>query len=186
MAWNENALAGVRRFLYRFDRFINDNLAKRADSSNAARRVTHRVNKGVTEDIPQYKFNTALAKMMEGLNAIGAEPVDIKELHTWVTLIAPFAPFLAEETWHKLGLESSVHDANWPVYDPALAEESLVEIPVQVNGKLRGVIQAARDAGEDEVRRQAEGLEGVQKYLSLGEVRKVVYVPGRTLSYVVR
>jgi leucyl-tRNA synthetase len=186
MAWNENALAGVRRFLDRFERFINDNCGKLVDSSNAVCRVTHRVIKGVTEDIPQFKFNTALAKMMEGLNAIGAQPVGVEELRAWVSLIAPFAPFLAEECWQKAGFEGSVHDSLWPAYDPALAEEALVDIPVQVNGKLRGVIRAAKESSEDEVRVLAEGLETVQKYLAQGEVRKVVYVPGRTLSYVVR
>jgi len=186
MAWNENALAGVRRFLERFERFIADNRAKQADSSDAARRVTHRTIKGVSEDIPQFKFNTALAKMMEGLNTVGADPVGVEELRAWVTLLAPFAPFMAEKMWQKLGLEGSVHDARWPAYDSALAEEALVEIPVQVNGKLRGVIQAAKDASEEEVRALAEALEPVQNYLAQGQVQKVVFVPGRMLSYVVR
>jgi leucyl-tRNA synthetase len=185
MAWNENALAGVRRFLDRFGRFI-ENANPQAQSSQAVILETNRAIKGVTEDIPQFKFNTALAKMMEGLNSLVAQPVGLEELRAWVYLIAPFAPFLAEEWWQKLGLKGSVHTSGWPVFDPALAEDALLEIPVQVNGKLRGLIQLSRDAGEEEARQQAESLDTVQKYLSQGTIRKVIYVPGRTLNYVVR
>jgi leucyl-tRNA synthetase len=186
MAWNENALAGVRRFLDRFRRFIEENAGREGESDLTVKMETQRVIKAVTEDVAQFKFNTALAKMMEGVNTLQNQPVGSAELKSWVILLAPFAPFLVEECWQKLGQEGSVHEALWPDFDPALVEEAQVDIPVQVNGKLRGVIQAARDASEDEVRQQAEALEGVQKYLTQGEVRKVVYIPGRTLSYVVR
>jgi leucyl-tRNA synthetase len=188
MAWNERSLAGVRRFLERFERFINENAGKHAESSQTARVETNRAIKGVTEDIPQFKFNTALAKMMEGLNTLiaQAEAVSNHELRVWVQLLAPIAPFLADKCWQKIGQEGSVHSSRWPEFDPSVMEEEMLEIPVQVNGRLRGVVRVNRDDTEEQVRMQAEALDTVQKHLSQGNIQKVVYVPGRTLSYVVR
>jgi leucyl-tRNA synthetase len=149
---------------------------------------TNRAIKGVTEDIPQFKFNTALAKMMEGLNTLiaGSEPAADEELRTWVLLLAPFAPFLSEELWQKIGQAGSVHASGWPEADASLEVEQKLEIPVQVNGKLRGVISVGRDESEAQVREQAEALDTVQKYLADGEIKKVIYIPGRTLNYVVK
>jgi leucyl-tRNA synthetase len=188
MAWNERALAGVRRFLERFERFITENAGKHSTASYIARVETNRVIKGVTEDIPQFKFNTALAKMMEGLNTLiaTAEPVRTNELRTWLQLLAPIAPFLAETLWQKIGQAGSVHTSGWPEFDQTLVEEEKLEIPVQVNGRLRGVIRVNRDDTEEQVRMQAEALDTVQKYLRERTLQKVIYIPGRTLNFVVR
>jgi leucyl-tRNA synthetase len=188
MPWNERTLAGVRRFLTRLERYIQENAGQHSASSHTARVETNRVIKGVAEDIPQFKFNTALAKMMEGLNTLiaGSEPAADEELRAWVLLLAPFAPFLSEELWQKIGQPGSVHASGWPEADASLEVEQKLEIPVQVNGKLRGVISVGRDESEAQVREQAEALDTVQKYLADGEIKKVIYIPGRTLNYVVK
>lgn len=188
MAWNERALMGVKRFLDRFERFVDENASTGQASSAKARAVVNRLVKQVDEDIEAFKFNTGLAKMMEALNDLEAQrqPVNPAELRIFCQCLAPYAPFLAESCWKKLGGKGSVHNTRWPVYDPALELEEGVEMAVQVNGKLRGTIQVERDAPDDVVRSRAEALESVARFLSQGEVVKVIIVRNRTINFVVR
>lgn len=188
MAWNERALMGVKRFLDRFERFVDDNARAGQSSSAKARAVVNRLGKQVDEDIAAFKFNTGLAKMMEALNDLDAlrQPVNPAELRVFCQCLAPYAPFLAESCWQKLGGKGSVHRTRWPAYDPALELEEGVEMAVQVNGKLRGTIQVERDAPEEAIRSQAEAVESVARFLSQGEVIKVIVVPNRTINFVVR
>jgi leucyl-tRNA synthetase len=103
-----------------------------------------------------------------------------------VQAIAPLAPFFAEEAWTKLGGIGSVHASDWPVVDPALIKEDTVEIPVQVNGKLRGTITVARDANQETVESVARETESVAKHLNEGEIRKVIFIPAKTINFVVK
>ncbi len=185
MAWNERALLGVKRFLDRFERFINDNAGRHKQSSRAAKVEINRLVHDVANDIAVFKYNTAIAKMMETLNTVagGDEAVSNEDMAKWVQSLAPFAPFLTEKCWQTLGQKGSVHKSLWPEYDPSLEREEQAEIPVQVNGKLRGVLLVAQ--GESEELVQARAREIAEKYFS-GEVRKVIYVPGRTVNFVVK
>ena len=100
--------------------------------------------------------------------------------------MSPFAPHLAEELWQTLlGKTGSVALAPWPTYDEALCIDDVVELPVQVNGKIRGKVTVGREAAEDIVRDAALGDENVQKFIAGKAVRKVVYVPGRILNFIV-
>jgi leucyl-tRNA synthetase len=186
MAWNERALLGVKRFLDRFERFVDANLASRQTGSQA-RQVINRLGRLVSRDLQAFKFNTALAKMMEALNALEAAntPVSPSGLRPFVQVLAPFAPFLAESCWKRLGGEGSVHHSSWPAYDPALDVEEGVEMAVQINGKLRGTIQVEKDAGEADVLAAAEALESVARHLEGKQVVRVIHVPNRTLNFVV-
>jgi leucyl-tRNA synthetase len=187
MAWNERALLGVKRFLDRFERFVEANLESRQTGSQA-RMVINRLGWLVSRDLQAFKFNTALAKMMEALNALEAldAPLDPAGLRPFVQVLAPFAPFLAESCWKKLGGEGSVHYSSWPAYDPALDVEEGVEMAVQVNGKLRGTIQVEKDASEAVVRAAAEAEESVARHLEGKQVVKVIYIPNRTVNFVVK
>lgn len=187
MAWNERALMGVKRFLDRFERFIAGSAANGGESTHQARRETNTAVQAVAEDIAAFKFNTAVAKLMEGLNAVTApgERVSARDAAVWVQLLAPFAPFIADECWRMLGRKGSVHTTAWPEYDPSLAAEEEIEISVQVNGKLRGTLRIDRQESAESVKQQAAELESVQRFLQQGEVRKVIYVPGRTVNFVV-
>ena len=100
-------------------------------------------------------------------------------------LVAPFAPHIAEELWERIGETRSVFESTWPAYDPALATEDLVTLAVQVNGKLRGEVQVAVEAGEAEVRALAEKEERVKAHLAGKTIRKVIFVPKRLLNFVV-
>ena len=188
MAWNERALMGVKRFLDRFARFVEANAATRTPSNHQVRAVINHLGHKVSQDIRAFKFNTALAKMMEALNSLEAldVPVNPAELRAFVQVLAPFAPFLAEACWEKLKGGGNVHRTSWPAYDPALEVEQGVEMAVQVHGKLRGTIPVEKDAPEAVVRASAEAVESVARHLEGKQVVKVILVPNRTLNFVVK
>jgi leucyl-tRNA synthetase len=188
MAWNERALHGMRRFVDRFERWVMDNAGNRGGSSPLVKRVTNRLGKNVGDDIAAFKFNTALAKIMEALNTVSnaGEQIAPAHLEAWLRILAPFAPFLAERGWQKLGKAGSVHDTAWPAYDPKLDSEQKVEVPVMVNGKLRATVWIDLDEEEAAVQEKARSLEGVAKYLDAGKVEKIVYVPGKAINFVIR
>jgi leucyl-tRNA synthetase len=142
----------------------------------------------VTAQLPELGYNTAIAAMMECLNVIrsGGRDAVRAEVEPLVVMIAPFAPHLAEELWEQLGHEGSVFDgANWPEFDPAKAVEDTVEIAVQVNGKLRATITAAKDAQEADVVGAARAEENVIRHIEGKEERRVIHVPGRLVNFVV-
>jgi leucyl-tRNA synthetase len=101
-----------------------------------------------------------------------------------VQLVSPFAPHIAEELWERLGHTGSVFDAGWPTYDPELVKEDTIELAVQVNGKLRGRLNVARDVSKDDALKLALAEASISKFVT-GEAKKVVFVPGRLLNIVV-
>ncbi|BDG08284.1 leucine--tRNA ligase [Anaeromyxobacter paludicola] len=206
--WSDEQVEGLFRFLSRVWRIFvaregcfGASEAALADASGEAlelRRRTHRTIKRVTEGFEgDLKFNTGIAALMELVNALYAfEPgseadrAAVREaLAAAAALLAPFAPHVAEELWHAvLGPVAEgklLAEAPWPGFDPALCAADVVTIAVQVNGKLRGEVQAPVGAAEAEVRALAEGLEKVQAHLAGKTVRKVVFVPRRLVNFVV-
>jgi leucyl-tRNA synthetase len=147
----------------------------------------HQTKKKVTHDIEALSYNTAIAALMELLNAMResncSERNIVKDL---VVMIAPFAPHFAEECWEQLGRKTSVFDAEWPTWDEALTITPDVEIPVQINGKTRSKVRVSRAATEEVVLARALADPVVAKFVTGKEIAKVVYVPGRLLSLVVR
>jgi leucyl-tRNA synthetase len=195
MAWNERALLGVKRFLDRFNRFVQDHAAQREESGPRVQAAVNRLGKEVAEDTAAFKYNTAIAHMMETLNALNDltdpskeqwESVSGAELQIFSQILAPYAPFTAESCWQMAGGESSVHGTRWPVYDPSLEREELVTIAIQVNGKLRGTVNVPHQATEAEIRRLAESQPGVEKFTTGKDILKVIYVPMRTMNFVVK
>jgi leucyl-tRNA synthetase len=141
----------------------------------------------VTEDITNLQYNTAIAAMMEYMNAVRANgrTANREEVEPLVPLVAPFAPHLAEELWEKLGHEGSIFEgANWPAYDPAKTMADTVEFIVQVNGKLRGRLPLPRGIGEEAAKAAALADENVRKFVDNRQVR-VIFVPDRLVNLVV-
>ncbi len=160
-----------------------------ATADLALRRATHQTVAAITDDIEGFRFNKAIARIYEFLNALKkAESADpwsrIEALSALIRLIAPFTPHLAEECWETLGGAGLVCDASWPEADAALLERDAVLLPVQVNGKRRGEISVAADADPKAIEVAALADESVQRHLEGLTVRKVVVVPGRIVNIV--
>ena len=193
MAWNERALLGVKRFLDRFARFVGDHAGRGQESGPRVKAAVNRLGKEVAEDTVSFKYNTAIAHMMETLNKLQDlvesnedERVAKQELRTFCKILAPYAPFTAESCWQMANGENSVHHTLWPNYDPSLELEELVTIAIQVNGKLRGTVAAPHQTTESEIRQLAESHPGIAKFLSEGQITKVIYAPMRTMNFVVK
>jgi leucyl-tRNA synthetase len=163
-------------------------------SSRELRSLAHRTLERVTEDFERYRMNTMVAALMELTNAMqrqrDAGPTDRaawdETVRLLVLMMAPACPHMAEELWERTGHEYSVHLQQWPEPDPALLRRETVEIPVQVNGRVRDRIEVSPEATEAEARAAAEASARVAEHLARHEVARVVYVPGRLLNIVVR
>jgi leucyl-tRNA synthetase len=167
-------------------------LAQIDGQNRALRHAAHRVIQQVGEDYADFHFNTALSKLMELTNALGdardaglagtdayAEAVD-----TLLLLLAPMAPHIAEELWSRRGKEYSIHQQAWPAFDPALVASEMIELPVQVDGKLRDRLVVPPDTAPEEIERLALASERVQAYLKGQAPRRVIQIPGRLVNIV--
>lgn len=182
--WQMSGLSGVRRFLDRVHGLCQRGLAPESDPDTD--KLVHRTVKKVGEDIEALRFNTAISAMMilaNHLNGHKATPRNAVE--KLVLCLSPFAPHLAEELWRQLGHDPSTLDVPWPSYDPKLCEDDVLELPVQVNGKVRGRVTLAKDASADDARTAALADPNVTKFIEGKAIRKVVYVPGRILNLIV-
>ncbi len=184
--WNTESIGGVRRFLdraYSLSRMADAKVA----SDDTLDRAVHRAVKKVTEDIETMRFNTAISALMVLSNELHRRAsVPKRAVETLTQLLHPFAPHLAEEMWEQIGNPASVQDAAWPAFDPALCEDDEVEIPVQINGKKRGVVKLSKDSSEDQALVAARAIDKVQEQLEAGTLRKTIWVPGRILNLIVK
>ena len=151
-------------------------------------KALHRTIKKVTGDLDDLSYNTAIAALMDYMNAIRAEgrTPSLEEVRPLVVMLAPMAPHIAEELWERTGGEPSLFDhASWPSYDPAMLEEDEVDLPVQVNGKLRATVRVGRGASQDAVQEAALRDENVGRHIEGAAIRKVIHVPDRLINFVV-
>ena len=163
----------------------SDGVADEPPSREQARALHQAIQK-VTDDVDGLRFNTAIAAMMEFVNAATKwDAVPHEAAETFALLLAPFAPHLAEELWRVLGHDESLAYEPWPQADPDLLREDTVEIAVQVNGKLRGTVEVDADAPKDAMLAAARAEPNVARYLEDGTVRKEIAVPGRLVNFVV-
>src|SRR2546426_1623778 len=147
---------------------------------------SHRTIKKVTADTESLNYNTALAAMMEYVNEVRSAECGVRTaMEPLLVLLAPYAPHLAEELWSALGHGETIFTAPWPGYDDRIAAGGDPESPVQVNGKLRGLINVPRGTSQDDVVKRALADEGIRKFVNGKPLRKVVYVPDRLVNLVV-
>jgi leucyl-tRNA synthetase len=193
LEWSDQGVEGAYRFLQRVYRLVaGGQHGPGGEADDRVRRALHRTVKKVTEDIGERRaFNTAVAALMELTNTLTAEQASAGEAVmrearvVLAQLLAPLAPFLAEELWHRLGQPGSVHDSRWPSYDPAWLTEDMVEIAVQVNGRVRARIVVPRDAEPAALEQAALTDARVAESVAGRKVVKVVTVPGRLVNVVV-
>jgi leucyl-tRNA synthetase len=198
--WSIEGMGGAFRFLQRVWTLTHEwqersekEIASTAITDNLLR-STHRTIKKVSEDFQNLSFNTAIAALMEFVNELYKyKEQDHYTDHNWevslaslLQLLAPFAPHISEELWTLLGREGSIHVSEWPSYDERYLKQDTLSIAIQVNGKLRGELQIAVDANEDEVVANAKEVDKVQFHLENKTIVKTIYVTGRLVNFVVK
>ena len=194
--WSMQGVSGVKGFLDRAWRMIVDQHAEDNQLHAAicdqpptkeANKILHRTIKAVTEDIEKMSFNTAISRMMEFVNFFTKQdqrPQSIME--SFVLLLSPFAPHIAEELWSILGHPDTLAYETWPVYDEALTIDDEVEVPVQINGKVKVKLQVPRDINKASLESNARNDERVKKLIADGNIVKVIVVPGRLVNFVIK
>ena len=182
--FQDKGIVGVRRFLDRLWATTRDSSTNGVPDPEVMRKL-HRTIKKAGEDSARLSYNTAIAAMMEYMNAMrrGDRVAHRDEILPLVQLIAPYAPHLAEECWALLGHDTSVFDAGWPAFDPAMLVDESYELVVQVNGKVRGKVVVPMEATQDAAVAAAMTDAGIAKFVT-GEIRKVIFVPKRLLNIV--
>src|SRR5215469_4127672 len=206
--WQDTGIEGVQRFLTRLFRVIAEPRIpvqdvtvpienRRGPAARRLQRELHQTIKKISDDFQsRWHFNTSIAALMQLTNLLAdlsddidagrIPPEDLADSkQTLVLLLAPFAPYLARELWEMLGQTGDLLKARWPNFDPELAKEEEIEIPVQVNGKLRGKVVVAPGTPESEVIERALADEKVQKFISGKEIVKKIYT-GKLVNIVVR
>ena len=188
--YQDRGIAGPHGFLHRLWESVvpEDGDLPEGAADPAVERKLHQTIKRVTEQVPALRYNTAIAAMMEYLNAAraGGRVPTRCEVEPLVCLVAPFAPHMAEELWQRLGHEGSIFDgANWPAYDPAKCVEQQARVAVQVNGRVRGTVSVPVGADRDAVVAEAMNEPNVARHLEGMDVRRVIHIPDRLLNLVV-
>jgi leucyl-tRNA synthetase len=188
--WNTKGIVGVYRFLEKVwklqDKISVKSLCDNGASKNKLDSLVHKTIKKVSEDIEAMRFNTAISALMILVNEMEKqENVDAKNYELVVKLLSPFAPFIAEEIWDKLGHAESIFKEIWPEYDPELIKDEEVELVIQVNGKVRDKIKVSADLNEEEAKNIALSSDKIKAHIENKEIKKIIFVKGKLVSIVV-
>ena len=189
--WSEEGLGGAYKFINRVWNLLideNDNLRDRVTTINNhdLDKIYNETVKKVTEDYEAMHFNTAISQLMVFVNnAYKADSLPLEYVEGLVKLLSPVVPHITEELWSKLGHVGSIAYAKWPTYDESKLVEDVVEIVVQINGKVRQHLQVSKDASREELQALALNDERIKQELADKEVKKVIAVPGKLVSIVV-
>jgi leucyl-tRNA synthetase len=194
--WSMQGVEGISRFLNRSWRMIIDEAAdeiklnskislKQVPADESQLRVLHKTIQSVTQDMESLSFNTAISRLMEFVNFFtNQKQRPLVCMETFVLLLSPMAPHIAEELWQALGHSESLAYAPWPACDKKYILESTLEIPIQINGKVRSRIKIAADAVKDEIEQAALEDPKVKKHLKDHTLRKVIIVPKKLINIV--
>ena len=184
--WSTSSMKGCRRFLDRVYA-LGELLSDEKGYSSDLEKSFHKTVKKVSEDIEEMKFNTAIAAMMSLINEIYAKGrISHKELETFLTLLNPFAPHITEELWEKAGFEDIIARAEWPSYDENKTVDDEIEIPVQINGKLKAVLKFAKDIDKDAAINAAKTDEKIAPLIDKKTIVKEIFVPGKMINFVIK
>ncbi|MFP4344654.1 MAG: class I tRNA ligase family protein [Anaerolineales bacterium] len=194
--WDSQGIEGVVRWLNRaWNLVLEEPREREAVDEDAKRRLLremHRAIKAVTEDLENFSFNTVIARLMEYTNALNKEKAALWGTEVWgegvstlLLLMAPITPHVTEELWGLLEQPYSIHRQAWPTWDEAMLVEESVEIPVQINGKVRGRIVVPADADEETIKQQALQEPNVRRYIQGKQIRKIIIPQGKLVSIVV-
>ncbi len=198
--WNDRGITGMERFIRRAFQIVSEvgdrQLSGEAPEADvrALQALMHRTIKKVSEDIDDFSFNTMIAALIEFTNElmklretpVAGTAAWREAAETLTLLMAPSTPYVAEEMWHRLGNAFSVHQQDWPIFDAELAQDDTIEIPVQINGKVRDKVVVPNGASKDDQLAAAKGSEKIAEQIAGKTIVKEISVPGRLVNIVVK
>lgn len=183
--WSDEGVRGCRKYLERVYNMI-DLIGQGEGYSKNLEVTIHQTIKKVSEDFENLKFNTAIASLMTLSNEMRSQASITKDdFKTYIILLNPVAPHMTEELWKMAGFEGMLNEAAWPKYDDSKLSLDEFEMPVQVNGKMRGKVMMSMDASKDDAIEAAKSDNNIASHIENKEIRKIIYVPGKILNIVV-
>lgn len=196
ISWDIKGIVGTRRFLEKvWKLFDGQKPIVPIEEDRELEKLVHKTIKKVTEDIENFRFNTAISSLMILVNNFQGKNYGIWYLKTLLLLLAPFAPHTAEELWYKyfskipnskFQILNSVHNQPWPKYDPKLVKEEIITLVIQVNGKVRDKIEVKAGISEKKAKKLATSREKIKKWIKDKKIKKVFFVPGKLINFVTK
>lgn len=184
--WLENGVKGCRKFLERVWK-LQEILVEGDEYSTQLVSKIHKVIKKVSSDFETLKYNTAIAQLMTLLNDFyKVEKINNAELKTFLILLNPVAPHITEEIWVKCGFNGYLHDMSWPLYDEEKTKEDIIELPIQINGKVRGTVDVNRDASKEDIWEKIKENETIFKFIEGKEIIKEIFVKDKIFNIVIK
>ncbi|EIE26840.1 putative leucyl tRNA synthetase [Coccomyxa subellipsoidea C-169] len=184
--WSTKSVEGVHRFLARSYRLVTGSNVADVEPTKDQLRLLHATIKRVTEETEELRFNTGISALMEFVNsAFKWEEVPRSVLEPFVLLLAPYAPHIAEELWQVLGHSDTLTYEPWPTYNEELLVSDTFNLPVQVNGKLRGTVEVSKQISQADAEVAGRSITSVSKFLEGKPLKKVIFVPGRIVNFIV-
>lgn len=184
--WSENGVKGCRRFLERVWR-LQEIVVPGDDYTKELETKIHKTIKKVSEDYETLKFNTAIAALMSLLNDFNSHgKITAADFKTFLILLNPVAPHITEELWQVCGFEGMLHESKWPVYDEEKVVDELIQMPIQINGKVRGKVLVPVDATEDVIKEKIKENENLMRHIEGKKIVKEIFVKGKIYNIVVK
>ncbi|MDO5707437.1 MAG: leucine--tRNA ligase [Andreesenia angusta] len=186
VSWSENGVKGCRRFLERVWK-LQDILVEGNEYSKELESNFHKTIKKVSQDYENMKYNTGIASLMTLLNDINSNgKLNKEEFKTFLILLNPVSPHITEELWEIAGFEGYLNETTWPIWDEEKTIDDIIEMAVQVNGKVRGIIEISKEASKEEANEKALSNDKVKSFIEGKNIVKEIYVPGRIYNIVVK
>lgn len=189
IAWDSQSISGSRRFIekvWKLCEKVEKKKVKGKIIDPELDSLVHKTIKKVSLDIEEMRFNTAISAMMILANEMEKrEKISKEHYEIFIQILSPFAPHIGEELWHEMGNKQSVHLSSWPKWDKRKVVDTKVNIVVQVNGKVRGTLEASPDENEDGVKNMALNMDEIKKWIGGKEIKRVVFVKGKLINLVI-
>ena len=182
--WNTHGVEGVYRFLQKVWRLVQRDFSENQDAD--VEKARHKMIKKVTEDVKNFRFNTAISAMMIFTNEAQSKSATRDDIEALLKCLSPFAPHLAEEIWQNIGNKTLICQEKWPTYDEAKTIDSTIQFIVQVNGKLRAKLTAELNEDKDKLLNEAKNDPQVLKWIEGKTIIKEIFVPNRLINFVVK
>ncbi len=186
-AWDTKGITGIYRFINKVWRLVKESEIQSGEIPDNQQFIVNDTIKKVTEQIESLDMNTVISQLMIFINEISKEKVQSKAtIETFLKLLSPFAPHIAEELWQYIGHDKTIAYEKWPDFNAKYLKQDTIVIPIQINGKVRDQIEIDANTGENEILNAAKAAKNAAKYLAKGTIVKEIYVPNKIINFVVR